>query len=129
MNGKRAFGYVDSLLALLVVMFATTAVVKMQIQCKRSISRFTEQQKAMEILAHVKQLPAAYLEIFGKRFYDELGRPAGEGAKFQVLVEKKPGYGMVTFWCELTYRDVDGKPRAHWFYKTKWRPHEGNELN
>ena len=125
MERERAFSLVDCALAMAIVFFGISAVWKLSGRNKQHLFLARERHTAQEILSHLKTLPRAYLESGGDRFYDVRGLPTGDEGKFRVHVVIDAGVGAVTYRCEVSWQDGEGRPRTLTFYRLEWRQYEG----
>ena len=119
---QSAFYLIDCLVALAIVLFGATACLILAKQSTQFLFLDQERSRAWEILDHSRSLPAELLEQVEERRYDVHGMPCDAGGKYLLHLTVQPGYGMVTYWCEVTYRDGLGQDRRLSAKRHEWRP-------
>ncbi len=124
MQQTRGFSLMDSLVAMTLVLVATTSIFQMYRLSSRAWFLHRERATAREILSGVKYLPAPYMDRFDTRFYDFRGQAVAGSGKFQLRVVADPRGSERNYWCTLSYVDAYDQPREFTFSRKEW---QGNE--
>lgn len=125
MNLNRAFGLVDSMIAMTIVLMAVGAILKMTMQNRKALALHTEREIAHEILANAQSLPTSYLEGLSERHFDFRGMPSARPDRYRLRVETELEEDSVCYRATLTYMDGIGSLRFLKFQRREWRQHEG----
>jgi len=111
-NRKQGFTLIDTLIATLIVLTGSAAVIEVSSEATRSWTAHRERLMAREILGRLEYLPFEDLAHWKETGYDALGRP-GEDAgrtRYRLKVEPYEAYNWTTYTCTLTYENADGLP-------------------
>lgn len=120
---KNGFFLFDALLALVVVLVGTTAVMALLLASARSRGDAHTTKLAWEILSYARSLSSDHLESLSERFFDDNGQPTVEQGKYSLVIETRRDPGQVVYLAELTW-STDGVPRRLHFERKEWRPNE-----
>ena len=121
---ENGFTLVDTLLAMVLVMTGTAAVIQLASESNRSWHAHRERLIAHELISHLEHLPFAALARWGERGFDALGRPASTARrwKYRLSVVCEEDVYWLRYRCVLTYTDADGRDVTLQLLRKEWIP-------
>ncbi len=122
---RRAFGLVDSMIAMTVVLVAAGGILGTCLKNREAIRLHSEREVAREILANAQSLPSAYLEAGSERHFTFRGLASGTPDRYRLRVETTRERNSICYQATLSYLDAARQLRFLNFERCEWRQYEG----